>query len=316
MTMPVPPTRNPGDSGHIEDHNEISSDLTTLSTSLNALSARLPSGTISVGDTQPTSPAVNDVWFDTTTTQNAVVYSTTGQPHYIGPDFPPATSGITWFQTCPGNAVTPTLQDGFESGDTSHWDNVTSVTVGRSYARTGLYGALMNPSASVSAMSWATTRVPQGHAWASFEHWFRIDELPPVGQSAAILTIQNNAQQDNFDLYVNNSGYLAVDLYNTDFLYLDTAPVIGQWYSIEGRLFYGAATYTVDLRLNGRVFPTLSSNGRPGTTTVRSYNLGTSSAQSYKILHDYAALWVGDADAGYLNAQRPVMRQCVAGVWL
>lgn len=65
MTVSVPPTRNPGDAGHIGDHNQISSDIATLSTSIDDLNARLPSGKISVSDVAPTSPAVGDVWIDT-----------------------------------------------------------------------------------------------------------------------------------------------------------------------------------------------------------------------------------------------------------
>jgi hypothetical protein len=65
MAVSVPPTRNEGDGGHIADHNQISADLATLSTSVDDLNTRFPSGKITVSDTAPTSPALNDIWLDT-----------------------------------------------------------------------------------------------------------------------------------------------------------------------------------------------------------------------------------------------------------
>lgn len=65
MAISVPPTRSEGDGGHVADHNQIASDLSTLSASVDDLSARFPSGKITVSDTAPTSPNVNDIWLDT-----------------------------------------------------------------------------------------------------------------------------------------------------------------------------------------------------------------------------------------------------------
>lgn len=65
MPVSVPPTRSEGEGGHIDDHNQISSDLAALSSSVDDLSLRFPSGKITVSNTAPTSPAINDVWLDT-----------------------------------------------------------------------------------------------------------------------------------------------------------------------------------------------------------------------------------------------------------
>lgn len=65
MSVSVPPNRVEGDGGHIADHNQISGDLATLSASVDDLSARCPSGKITVSDTAPTSPNLNDIWLDT-----------------------------------------------------------------------------------------------------------------------------------------------------------------------------------------------------------------------------------------------------------
>ena len=65
MAVSVPPTRTEGEGGHVADHNQISADLATLSASVDDLSTRFPSGKITVSDVAPTSPALNDLWFDT-----------------------------------------------------------------------------------------------------------------------------------------------------------------------------------------------------------------------------------------------------------
>jgi hypothetical protein len=65
MSVTVPPTRNEGDAGHIEDHNQISSDLAALSASVDGITAQLPGVKITVATIEPAAPAINDVWFDT-----------------------------------------------------------------------------------------------------------------------------------------------------------------------------------------------------------------------------------------------------------
>jgi hypothetical protein len=65
MPVTVPPDRNAGDAGHINDHNLIADDLTSLSSAVDDLNSRVQSGKITVSDTAPTSPATGDLWFDT-----------------------------------------------------------------------------------------------------------------------------------------------------------------------------------------------------------------------------------------------------------
>jgi hypothetical protein len=65
MPVTVPAHASEGASGHIADHNTIDDALTALSASVDDLDARMPSGKITVSDTEPSSPAVGDLWFDT-----------------------------------------------------------------------------------------------------------------------------------------------------------------------------------------------------------------------------------------------------------
>jgi hypothetical protein len=65
MTVTVPPDRNVGDAGHVNDHNLIADDLTSLSDAVDDLNDRVQSGKITVADVAPTSPAEGDLWFDT-----------------------------------------------------------------------------------------------------------------------------------------------------------------------------------------------------------------------------------------------------------
>lgn len=245
------------------------------------------------------------------------VVSTTGQPHYIGPDFPSsAMDGATWLQTCPGGSVTPQLADGYEDGTGADWSLTGPVTIDRPYAHTGLYGARRAPTAEACNTSWSSSKVTQGQPWAAFEHHFMIEEMPPAGQSAAIFTGQNAAQVDNTDYYINNSGQLSVDMKSTDVRILDEAPEVGVWHVLEGRVFFGAATYQLITRYDGRLQSTLLSNGSGGATTFRSVNLGSYQSQTYVIRTDYTALYVGGQDLGFLSARAPVLRHRVAGVWL
>lgn len=65
MPVTVPPDRSAGDAGHVNDHNLIADDLTSLSDAVDNLNTRVQSGKITVSDSAPTSPSVNDLWFDT-----------------------------------------------------------------------------------------------------------------------------------------------------------------------------------------------------------------------------------------------------------
>jgi hypothetical protein len=65
MPVTVPGHASEGASGHIADHNTIDDALTALSASVDDLDDRMPPGKITVSDTEPSSPAVGDLWFDT-----------------------------------------------------------------------------------------------------------------------------------------------------------------------------------------------------------------------------------------------------------
>jgi hypothetical protein len=65
MPITVPDTAAEGDGGHVTDHNTIATGLTSLSTGLDDITARMPTGKITVSSTEPTAPQAGDLWFDT-----------------------------------------------------------------------------------------------------------------------------------------------------------------------------------------------------------------------------------------------------------
>lgn len=66
MAVDVPPDRNPGDDGHITDHNLLNESLSTLSDSVDALTALSSNVPIFCQATAPTNPVDGAVWLDRT----------------------------------------------------------------------------------------------------------------------------------------------------------------------------------------------------------------------------------------------------------
>lgn len=67
MPITIPPNRNPGDGGHVSDHNTLNGALSSLSDSIDGLAAVAANVPLFCQATAPTNPIDGTIWLDRTT---------------------------------------------------------------------------------------------------------------------------------------------------------------------------------------------------------------------------------------------------------
>ena len=167
--------------------------------------------------------------------------------------------------------------DAFESGTTAAWPTVTGAPpVLTAAAATGTYGLRLSPANSAKQVGTSTTKWPQTEGWAALAFRVRFNALPTIGTSADIITLSNGLTVNNFDFYVRSTtGTFTWDVLGTDFIDTGIVPVLGVWYTVEARVWYGSTVYTAEVRINGAAQGTVTSVGQTATF-VRSMSFGAS----------------------------------------
>jgi len=167
--------------------------------------------------------------------------------------------------------VTEVFFDDWETGDNSKWVTVTGAPpVSGASALTGSNGVRLSPALSDKSLGTSTTKWTQsGRPYFSFVGRFRMNALPAGGTTASLFTIQNVLQATNVDLFIEQaSGRLYADLQGpVEIIDTGITPVVGQWYTVQMKGYFGSSTYWLDLKINGIQFNRLLSLGRTATST-------------------------------------------------
>ncbi|HEU0266791.1 MAG TPA: hypothetical protein VFQ70_04135, partial [Candidatus Saccharimonadaceae bacterium] len=316
-----------GDWFRVEVHIDVTHNLQTLRifvgsnrnglTPDETISAPLPTGSGTVDyleDGILTNPNVS---------VNVSIDNAVNDTTWPGPVASGAHEGSTWLQTSPGSALTPSLTSTFEAGNTSEWSFVQGATVDHPYAYRGLYGCRLAPdsaNSNYSSLTWGTSVVPQGHAWATINFRFRyVQKTSPTKTYTSVFEIGNTATQapkGQFTVYTSGQA-LVMDFNAADVVTIDPNPTVGVWHLIEARVFFGGSTYVAYVRYDGRLLPVKVSQNTQATVSVSSLWVGyPSTATDQTIDVDDIRLWVGDSDGGFFDAQPPVVRYYTSGAWL
>lgn len=177
--------------------------------------------------------------------------------------------------------VLEVFSDGFEDGAGSAWPTRTGAfSVTPEAAHDGEFGLRLEGMGAsgahfaTSTVKWAQTNRPYAH----IDVWLRCLVVPELGTSMGLITLQNTAGVNHFDIFVSNaSGALRWDLEGaTSWHDSGIVPEIGRWYHVEAIVFYGDSTYWADVRIDGEAFPRIESPGS-APSTVRSLHLGSHS---------------------------------------
>ncbi|GAA2298254.1 hypothetical protein GCM10010402_66060 [Actinomadura luteofluorescens] len=173
-----------------------------------------------------------------------------------------------------------TFADDFEAGTLGPtWSNATAaVTVTSSAAYAGTYGVRQAATPSnAGIMSLADATLPDGWTWADIT--FRCRQVSHTTANSPIITVQNRAGADHFDLFVNYSagGVLWWDLLGANSA---SAPfVLGQWYKIRCVVFFGGTTWTARVWVDDVEQTPIATTGKTASD-VRAVHFGGFSSET------------------------------------
>lgn len=163
-------------------------------------------------------------------------------------------------------ATTPQVNLTFESGVfgppiTTH----LGATITTAAAKTGTYGCRLEPVAAnnnLASVVVNNTGFALNKPWATFTMSFRCVTVPPVSDTYMNLFEIGNTStapvKSQFTVFFRN-GRLTCDLNNTETLDIHAAPLAGYWHYIQAKVFFGATTYTAQVRYDGGPTLTLTS---------------------------------------------------------
>lgn len=220
-----------------------------------------------------------------------------------------AFAGAAW-------AASTSNSDSFESGGLTNWNATSNATADTTSAKSGVYGVDINSSAATGYIQWSTTAIAQGHAYAVIRAWIKPVSVAAT-QSLDLISLTNVVGTSNFDFFIAASGGVDAGKFKWDLNSANAAttsyvPTLGQWYLVEAKVFYGATTYTADVRINGVDQTSIASSGLTATT-VKSLWLGSSSAKTHQQYFDDVRLDVGDSAFSYLGAPPAIRAACENG---
>lgn len=192
------------------------------------------------------------------------------------------------------------FQDGFEDGQGAAWPTRTGAwEITADAAHEGDYGLRLSGLGvsgahfATSTVKWSQTNRPYAH----LDLWFRCLQVPALGTSMGLVTLQNTAGVNHFDFFVSNlSGALRWDLEGAISWHdSGVVPELGRWYHFEAVVYYGDSTYWADVRLDGVQHPRIESPGSTPTST-RSLHLGSNSGAQGQWEVDQVYIGVSDEE--------------------
>ena len=196
------------------------------------------------------------------------------------------------------NAASATLTANAETGTLTGFGDTLNTTVTSSAAQSGNHGYTVETNAAGGYLNWTATDVEQGHDWAAVSAWVRVNSHAP-SESTDLITIKNNNGANHFDLFLTPDNRLKWDLLISD--NAQTAPItLGTWNLLEARVYFGATTYTANVRINGVEQTSITSTGQTATT-ARSIWFGTSNPKTHQFDVDNMQAQVAAADPGWLT---------------
>jgi hypothetical protein len=192
-----------------------------------------------------------------------------------------------------------------EAGTLAGISTSAGASVASAAARYGANGLRIDATAASGYARWGTDAVPQGQTHASVRLWVRVNSRE-AGESVDIVTVGNNLQSANFDLFVSGTNdRFRWDLFRDDWDQTSWAVTFGRWYLVEAQVEFDGAVHSAAVRIDGVHQGTISSAGTD--TTVRMLTLGTTVAKTHQQDYDDVELAVDDAPSGWLATTPPTV---------
>lgn len=194
----------------------------------------------------------------------------------------------------------------FEDQGYKIFNSVQGAVLSSAYAHSGAYGCRLTPDPSTGVASLTSSAsFPGGHPWASISLWFRLATLPAYSDTYMNLFEIGNAvptaPKSQFTVFFKNN-VLTCDFNNTETQAIATVTDTG-WHRFEARITFGATTYSGQMRLDGGITQTLTSQNNKTVSTAEALWVHYPTvAVDYTLDVDDILLTTADADPGWLRA--------------